>query len=155
MKKGLSRKLSYKTQMSRYLSQLSGLAGKSVEESDLGSIEELDELKPKLKKFIGQEKILFEIELKDIRSDRFRHFLKSLERMNHLPVFVWIERTNVCGTFRLPSISRINTEFTVELIPEGIVSFVTEDLEDRLVFDFDDNWVEIAIQGADWINVKY
>lgn len=155
MNNDLSRKLARKTQMDRYLAQVSEISGRLVEQDELDSIEETDAIRSEFKKFIDQPKAAFEIKPNDLRSGRFIHFLESLEQANPKPVFIWIERTNVCGAFKLPSVSKIYAGFKPEKVPEGIISFITEDLENSLILDFDDDSVEVELQGPDWIDVRY
>jgi hypothetical protein len=123
--------------MKPYLSELTALAGHSVCEEDLGSLEQVAVLQNEAQKFRTQMVPSFEIPFSERVTRRFTEFISKLRQANPSPVYVWTPRTNDCGAFLISSIEKINFAFDFSINTEGILAFLTKDLIDRLVLDFE------------------
>lgn len=155
MNEELRKKIAFKTQMKEYLKELSEISGRTVEQRELFSVEETDLLKSQLAKFNDTEKVSFELTPADLTSERFKRFISSLEKVNSSPVFIWIEKTNDCGALKLPSLSNVSFDFEFKQLPDGVILFLTDDLRNSLLIDFDDESLVVEVQGDDWLDVSY
>jgi len=101
-----------------------------------------------------------EISFGDRNSERFKRFLENLKDANSSPIYVFSPRTADCGAFLLSSLGEINRDFDFTLNSEGILAFLTKDVEDRLLLDFfvspaGEQRLKIETQGVNWGGVAY
>lgn len=151
----LSNRLGYKSKINAYLNQLSELANKPVYETDLGTLEEVEAVKQKSQSLLSCEKVTFEIDLDDLKSNRFSTFLKKLGEASSGPLYIWLDSTNICGAYLLAKASDFNLNFDTKLMPEGVIVLLTESCQGKLLLDFDTENVEVELQGEVWSKIKY
>jgi hypothetical protein len=141
--------------LKRYLEELAALAGRSVQASELGSVEQALSIREGGVKFVEMATASSEIPFADLSSERFKSFVKRLNEVNPSPVYVWTPRTTDCGAFLLPSISAIRFDFDFTVNSEGILVFITNDFRDRLLLDYfilptGEQRLKIETQGENW-----
>jgi hypothetical protein len=91
-------KIRYKVNLKPHLEELNCFTSNRMKESDLLSIE-------KTKKILEQSQQLpqpstnkFTIPFQEKRSERCKKFVSRLQEINDSSVYIWIDRTNDCGT---------------------------------------------------------
>jgi hypothetical protein len=147
--------------MKDHLKELTTLVGHPVYEEDLESLEKTDALvELNRERFAGSNSSYCEVSFSDRLSERFNFFVEKLHVLNPSPIYIWIERTNMCGTLRVPSICTINFGFEFNIERNGVFSFVTENLKDMLVMDFfisgdGEQRLDLETHGHNWGGVKY
>lgn len=155
----LSRSLRRKLSTQRYMEELSCLTGGNVSPGDLCSIEATMNIQERVLFFSGLPCSHADIDFFDKTSFRFYDFISRLEALNDSRVYIWTPRTVDCGAFLGGKIGGINFEFNHDINDEGILVFLTEDLQDRLLLDFyvDDGSyrLRVEVQGNNWFGVKY
>jgi hypothetical protein len=143
-----------------YLEEISSLVGHRVQANDLVSVVDTISIQENIQKFILKPKLSWVIPFSDRGLERFGIFIKTLQKANPSPVFIWTPRTADCGTFLVQSLDMIRFDFDFLINPEGILVFVTDDFADRLLLDFSrsqvgEQMMEIEIQGDNWMNATY
>lgn len=156
----LSDKLRQRLHLKRYLEELEALAGRPVEVSELGSLQQAAALRAVAQKLNTQSAAHCEIRFSDKGSERFKRFLQNLADSNSSPIYVWTPRTIDCGTFLIPSLKEIRFDFEFAINDEGILAFTTSDLIDSLLLDFSitpmgEQVMKIETQGVNWSRVIY
>lgn len=151
----LSKKLGYKSKITVYLKQLSELSNKPVCESDLGTMKEVEAVKQKSLSLSSHERKAFEISLDELSSNRFANFFDRLSKVCTGPVYIWLDSTNTCGTYQIAKVSDFNLSFDPRLVPEGVVVLLTECCEGKLLLDFDEENVQVELQGEVWSEIEY
>lgn len=149
-----------KLYLRQYLSELTALAGRDVLEDELGSVDEAVHMRELAKATLGERHEVAQIAFSEIFSNRFKKFIAKLTKANESAVLVWTPRTIFCGTFRVPSLEAVCFGFNFDINPEGIITFMTERMEDGMILDFsvDDQGgqiLQIETQGAHWGQVSY
>jgi len=152
----LRKNLSLKT----YLEELSALKGCPVAACDLCTVDRTDAIQRELSKRARCNIVLHAMSFSDKRSDRFRDFVRNLHAANPSAVFLWTPRTRDCGVLQVSSISEVDFGFAVNINGEGILSFVTADLDDRMLLDFTTAGIGepqllVELQGSHWPTVSY
>ena len=155
-----SEKLRQKLNINKYLEELAVLAGRTVQAGELGGVEQAASIREVGKKFSVSEASSSEISFVDRSTERFKDFIKRLHGENPSPVYVWSPRTIDYGTLLLPSLGAIKFDFDFAVNEEGILVFLTNDLEDRLLLDFfilptDEKRLKIETQGTNWGSIIY
>ena len=155
-----SEKLCQKLKMKKYLEELTVLVRHPVKSADLGSVEQAASIREAAKKLSVSDAASSEITFVDRSSERFKKFVRCLHDANPSQVYVWTPRTIDCGVLLVPSLSAIDFDFDFAVNEEGILVFLTDDLEDRLLLDFfilpaDEKRMKIETQGANWGKVIY
>jgi len=155
-----SEKSCHTLKMKKYLEELSVFAGHPVKSADLGSAEQAASIREAARKFSVSDAASSEIAFVDRSSERFKQYIKRLHDANPSQVYVWTPRTIDCGVLLVPSLSAIDFDFDFAVNEEGILVFLTDDLEDRLLLDFfiaptDEKRMKIETQGANWGEVIY
>lgn len=155
-----STKRRQKLHLKRYLEELGALIGRVVKAEELGSLEEVAAMRQAAQRFIGQPTAKYEINFSDRRSERFKKFLKNLTVANRLAIYVWTPHTIDCGALLVDSLDAISFDFEFAINDDGVLSFMTSDLRDRLLVDFSststgEQVMRIEIQGANWTKVVY
>lgn len=143
-----------------YLAELSALIGRRVDASELGSREQAILLRTKAQERFPMSAVSFEIPFSERTTERFRQFVLNLESAKTCPVYIWTPRTIDCGTVVVPSLASLSFDFAFGLNPEGILSFVTFDLSDRILLDFGrsadgEERMTVEVQGERWASVTY
>jgi hypothetical protein len=156
----LSKKLARSRDLKTYLSELSALCGRAIRSDELGSAEEARNLRNLAQKFSTEPSVKYEMPFSDRTKESFRDFSARLQGANPSTIYVWTPRTISSGTFVAPSIGSIKFNFDFEINPEGILTFLTSDLKDRLLLDFStssggEEYMTIETQGPNWTKVIY
>jgi hypothetical protein len=143
-----------------YLAELSILVGRPVAEEELGGLDEVAVIRNDARKFSEQLVPSFEVEFSARLTRRFTEFVGKLCQANPSPVYIWTPRTYDCGAFLIPSLNKINFAFDFSINPERILGFLTKDMVDRLVLDFEllpsgERSMTVKVQGENWIRVAY
>jgi len=91
---------------------------------------------------------------------RFQEYVSKLASANRSDVYVWTSESLVCGVLMPISLSSVEFLFPFEINMDGIVSFLTADLRDRLVLDWyvsdgGGQMLEIEANGAPWGEIRY
>ena len=156
----LRQKIEYKKNLAPYLSELRRLTGTDVSSESLISVEDTEKIRQKwlYLKDTNTNKIV--IDFSEKNSERFKKFITNLNKANSSPVYIWTEKSNMCGLYKAASIDAINFDFPFDISPDGIFVFVTEDLENELLLDYyydsgDREMLEIEWQGKHWHSVSY
>jgi hypothetical protein len=155
-----SEKLKRKLGLKAHLAELAAVLGRPVGVEELGTPQQAVGLRDGAKGLASQPVTTFEMPFADRMSERFRAFVAKLHAANPSPIYVWIPTTIDCGAILLPSVVDINFGFDFEINDEGILSFVTADLADRLLLDLfvssaGDQRMRVEIQGANWTQATY
>jgi len=158
--RSLSDVLRQRRHMDRYLGELSTLMARAVQPDELGSREQAVEMRVAAQGFLGQSSAWCEIKFADRSSEHFAKFLKRLTDANSSSIYVWTPHTIDCGTFLAPSLDVIKFDFPFAINDDGILSFVTSDLQDRLVLDFSRTFagqevMRVETQGPGWARIIY
>jgi hypothetical protein len=155
-----SEKIRRNIDLRRYLEELSALTGRQIRADELGSIEQAASIREDCQKFSAQASRVTEIPFPDRKLERFKKFVRRLSRANAASVYVWTPRTISCGVFLMPSIDAVRFDFDFAINEEGILVFVTSDLEDRLLLDYSNSpaggrIMKVETQGTNWVGVTY
>jgi len=156
-KKGLE----YRQNIKTYLSELALLTNKELNEDDILysplSVENARQRSSSLSEF---PILKFTIPFSEKKSERFSLYIDNLYQKNSSNVYIWTQRTNICGLYEVESIKKINFDFPFSINNEGILVLLSTDFEDKLLFDFSlnsdgDEIVEVEAQGKNWSRLKF
>lgn len=156
-----SEKLRQKLNLRRYLDELAALVGRSVDADELSTLERATAIREEVgQKFGALPSQASEILFSERCSDRFNGFVQRLGNANSSSIYVWTPRTVSCGTLLVPSLATIKFSFDFGVNEEGILVFLSSDLEDRLLLDFSaspagDQIMKIETQGTNWGGITY
>jgi hypothetical protein len=155
-----STRLRRQLRLKRYLGELSALTGRSVKADELGDLEQVVALRAAAQKLLEDAPAQFEISFSDRTSERFKRFLKSLAAANPSSVYLWTPDSIDCGVLLVPSLDAINFAFDFNINDDGILSFTTSDLNDRLLLDFSstpagEQVMTVETQGPHWARAIY
>lgn len=152
-------KIRYKVNLKPHLEELNCFTSKRMEESDLLSIEETKRILEQSQQLPQLSTNKFTIPFQEKRSERFKKFVAKLQEVNSSSIYIWIDRTNDCGTSIIGSLSDINWEFDFDCSSNGIFVLESIDLQDRVLFDFFEEdgqlWLEIEASGIHWSKVNW
>jgi hypothetical protein len=157
-------KLQEKNQLKRllpsYLSELKALTGLDIDSESLSSIEDTEKIRNEASSIENTDINKFAIDFEEKNSERFKKFVASLNEANSSPVYIWTNRSNFCGLHKINSINMIDFSFPFEINQEGIIVFLTEDINDKLLLDFscnskDQEVLEVELQGKNWALIHY
>lgn len=156
----LSEKLRQKLNLKRYLDELTALIGRPVHADELGSLEQAASMREAAQKFRAQAAQVCEIPFSERCSARFKGFVHRLQEANPSSVYIWTPRTINCGTLIVASLPVVRFDFDFEINDEGILTFLTGDLEDSLLLDFSvspigEQVMRVETQGANWARVLF
>ena len=145
--------------MKSHLMQLEALMGRVVHRDELLSLEQTVLVKQQLSKFTVCPIVSREIPFDDRKAGRFSHFIQQLSLANSSSVYVWIHHGFDCGLLLASSLDVVDVlNFPFEP-PNEVVSFITSDLRDRLLFDSttepETRTLTIEVQGDHWLDVNY
>lgn len=156
----LSEKLRQKLHLKEYLQELEALTGRAVQAGELGSLEQVATIRQIVQKFDAQPVVAFETAFSDRTSERFKRFVERLRNANSSPVYVWTPRTISCGALIVSSLDAVQFGFDFAINKEGILVFLTSDLEDRLLLDFSttptgEQCMRVETQGTNWAKIAF
>ena len=155
----LAERLARAKEMPRHLSELSCLTGHKVERFDLLSPERTSSIRDQVRLTPPSPSVAWETGFREKETPRFRKFLERLHSSNASDVYLWTPATNICGL--LPPLPRraVNFDFPFNLNPEGILTVLTSDLQDRLILDYSEAKegarLEIEAAGPHWSTVEF
>lgn len=149
-----------KLNLTPYLAELAALTGRPVEIDELGSPEQAATMRQAGRSLVAQSAASVEIPFGDRVSEQFHAFIQRLHAANPSSISIWTPRTIDCGTLVVPSLAAIHFDFDFTINEDGILSFVTVDLMDRLLLDFSvssagNQSMIIETQGVNWSRVAY
>jgi hypothetical protein len=157
-RKMLFQKAKGKSLISIYLKELNLLTRQMVEAKDLITIEDTVRIIHKRKEIsntIPFEKLTLSFEAKD----RLSSYLAKMAEIKKGKVYLFTEYSKNCGALLLNSLNDFNHKFSFNDEHSGIISFLSEDLKDKLVLDFyveNDKYIlELETQGFVWNSVLY
>jgi hypothetical protein len=154
-------KLRRKLRLKQYLEELSVLTARTVHADELGSLEHAAAMQSSAQKYnVEPDVVVYRTRFADKSSEQFKKFIRGLRDANSSAIYVWTPRTIDCGAFLVPSLDDVNFDFDFNINSEGILVFVTSDLEDRLTLDFSatsngEHVLRIETQGMNWPKVRY
>ena len=154
-------KLRRKLHLKQYLEELSVLTARTVHADELGSLEHAAAMQSSAQKYnVEPAVVVYKARFSDKNSEQFKKFLLDLKDANSSAIYIWTPRTIDCGTFLVPSLDAVNFDFDFSINGEGILAFVTSDLEDRLILDFSgtpngEQALSIETQGMNWPKARY
>lgn len=153
-------RLRLKLHLKRHLEELSALTGRSVQADELGSLEQAAQMRMAAQKFIAQPFARYEIKFSDRKTERFRKFLQRLTDANPSSVYIWTRHTIDCGALLVVSLAEIKFDFDFAINDEGILSFTTSDLTDKLLLDFSstpegEQIMTVETQGPNWASAVF
>lgn len=154
------KKIIYKTNIREYLQKLKYFLLRSVGEHDLLSLEETLALRTRAKEHFANEVKEFSVPFEEKTSERFQNYIRELSKANSAGIYVWIDRTIDCGTIGIPSLSDFNWAFAYDCDPDGTLTLVTTNLEDRMMLEYsEDNSgkrvLEVKVTGSTWPKISY
>jgi hypothetical protein len=155
-----SKELRRKLQLKRYLAELAAVTGRQIQADELIGLEQTTKLQADQQKFRTQSFASYEVPLSHITTKRFIDFIDRLSKSNNSNVYLWIMRSMDCGVIRLQSLYDVAWGLDLSASEEGILVFVTDDLEDSLLLDFSElptgeQIMTIETKGANWESVTY
>lgn len=155
-----SEKLRQKLNLKKYLKELTALTGRPVDLDELGSLEQAAAIRDTGQKFGERSSQTHEILFSERCSAQFKEFVLRLHEANPSSVYVWTPRTINCGTLLVESLAVVKFDFDFSVNEEGILVFLSSDMEDRLLLDFSnsatgDQVMKIETQGSNWSKVAY
>lgn len=141
-----------------YLKELNLLSIRKIEVNDLITLEETKMIihkRQEIGKSIPSEKLVLKFEDKD----RLLSYLSKMAELKKGKIYLFIEYTKNCGALLLNSLKDFNYNFSFSDEHSGIISFLSEDLKDKLVLDFYEDTgqhiLEIETQGYVWNSVLW
>lgn len=160
MTNDIKTKLEYKNNITSYLRELGMLSNRIIKESDLSSMSEINEVRVQSSNLANLPIFKFKINFTELTSKQFSEYIYSLYEINSAQVYLWTNKTNICGLYKANNIKEVDFSFPYDINSEGIIVFLSENLKDKLLLDFSTDVsgtkvVEIESQGLSWPNIKY
>ena len=152
-------KIQYKINLTPYMLELNNFVLKRKGESDLLSIEKTRMNIEKSKNLDRMVLLKKTIPFAEKSSEKFKKYISLLQKANPAGVYIWLERTSICGTTIISSLKDINWGFDFNCSKNGVVEFVSTDLQDKILFDFfeedGEQLLEIEVQGTNWPKINW
>lgn len=139
----------------QYLTEVAHLSRVPISESDLLSLDDTRQISDQTRVLSTSSKAVWRMLFEHLKSDEFVAFVRSLDELCRGQITLWTPRSRACGCILLPSLQDVRFDFNFDLIPEGILSVVTRNLQNRLLLDFRRNAIhqqEVLIEtyGPEW-----
>jgi hypothetical protein len=155
-----SKQVAAKRILAQYLSELTAILGRDINLSSLVSIENIEKIREQASCLSNETESAFSIKFDGKLSERFGEYISNLRKANDSEVYIWTDKSNLCGPCKINSIGDFDISFPFDVNPEGVVVFLATDLCDKLLFDFSidsDNQkiLEVESQGKHWPLVEY
>ena len=155
-----SKKRAYLTRIDSYLKELGTLIGKRVEKSDMMPIESIDNVRRASRSLRETPVSKFEIRFPEKESERFKAYIERLHRANESGVYIWTEKSNLCGLYKAKSLKHIDFSFPFDINDEGVLAFLCDNLKDELLLDFSSDLtgqqvISVECQGINWPDIDY
>jgi hypothetical protein len=156
----IQNEIQFKKNLSAYLLELKSLTGKTVSSESLSSINEVERIRNEASILENYDISRFTIDFKDKSEERFKNFIIALSNSNKSSVYIWTNRSNFCGLYKIPSIKMFDFSFPFDVNPDGLVVFLSEDINDQLLLDFSydskgQEVLEVELKGRHWPFIKY
>ncbi|HJU38245.1 MAG TPA: hypothetical protein VJ724_01635 [Tahibacter sp.] len=156
----LSQRLRRNAGLKKYLSELESLTGRVVRSDELSDIDQAVATRQVAQRFRSQQPTSVDMPFSERLSERFAKFVRRLYEANPCPVSIWTPRTIDCGVFVVPSILSVRFDFDYSINDDGIFSFLSEGVDDRLVLDFfeendGEQVLRVETNGVNWRDVAY
>ena len=156
----LTERLRRNLHLKKHLEELRALTGRVVHADELGSLDQFVAMRQSAQRFVDQPTVACEIPFSERSSERFKRFLQCLTYANPSPIYVVTPRADSCGVLLLSSLNEVRFDFVFKINEEGLLIFVTSDLEDRLLLDFSstptgEEIMKVEVQGSNWKKVAY
>lgn len=149
----------YKVNLNLHLLELNCFVLKRLSDSDLLPVEKTKSILEQSQHLNQMTPFKFTIPFEEKGSERFKKYIEQLQTTNSSGVYIWIERTNDCGTSVINSLLDINWGFDFSCSKNGILVFETLDLQDRILFDFfeedGEHYLEIEVRGTHWPKIAW
>jgi len=152
-------KIAYKVNLKDHLAELSYFNRNPVTEASLLSIEETKKI---MNIKISDQAVTtrFTIPFKDKNLKRFSLFIDLLYKQNPGPMFIWTKFSEICGCVKINSIKEFNFQFPFSASSHGIVTIITKNITDKIVFDYyldeeDKEMLEVSLIGNNWSAIHY
>lgn len=143
------RRLYGKQYLNKYLLELNLLTNKPVNETNLLSIIETDNIK-----FLSDEynyKITIAFDNKSELADVISKMLNGKD----CPCYLFTGYSDDCGALRIDSLESFNIDFSFNDEHSGLIRIISEDFRNKLVLDFfeenNEYSLEIEIYGKNWV----
>ena len=151
----LQQAVAFRMNIGRHLTQLSQLTGSLVKQEMLLSVKDTESERERAKMIEFAPAHHAAVGFPERSSARFQQLIAALRKMNPSKVYIWTPLSNVCGVLRPVPLGNIRWDFEFDLIPEGILILLTEDLCDKMLLDFSENSamrqeLEIELSGQHW-----
>lgn len=152
--------IQFKKNIDGYILELKKFTGIDIEPEFLSSIEDMEKIRRKSSSLKNNREKTFTIQFEEKNTKKFIDFVAKLYCCNSNPVYVWTEKTNKCGLFKIDSVLKFNFSFEFDINCEGIVVLLTENLCDKLILDYYENYtneklLDVTLQGRNWYSVAY
>jgi hypothetical protein len=149
------RSLPSKQNMTLHLRQLSLLTGGIVAREDLLTVDETEAVRENAKLIQYSSSWRDTIAFSEKSSPKFKTLIAELDELSSEGVYLWTPLSNLCGLLRPIPLDTIRWEFAFDLIPEGIIVFLSADLQDKLLLDYSSSSdgreeLEIEVSGEKW-----
>lgn len=160
MMNNINDKIQFKKTINSYLLEIKEFIGTDITPNLLSSREDMEEIRNKSYVLNDLEKLNFVMNFDLRKSKRFKQFIANLDKANNRPVYIWTEKSNVCGLYKASSIKAINFSFKFDVNDDGMVIFLTEDCNDRLLLDFyidykERKMLDLEVKGKNWFSVPF
>ena len=160
MTDNINNKIQFQNNIDSYLLEIEELTGTDITPGLLSSIEDMEKIREKSSALKDLDKLNFVMKFELKNSDRFRQFIANLNKVNNSPVYIWTEKSNVCGLYKVSSINAVDFSFKFDINDEGMVIFLTENCQDRLLLDFykdriDKEMLNLEVKGKHWYSVPF
>jgi len=147
-------------EMAPYLLRLNHLIVGGVEEADLLSQEETEEVRRRSKDIQRIPSWRRDMSFSEKVEPRFQMFVRSLMVAQPSPVYVWTDGSDLCGVPRPIPLARINFGFDFNIDPNGVLALVTRDLVDKLLLDYSEDsnrnqTIVLEVSGSNWGRLNY
>lgn len=143
-----------------YILELKEFTGININSELLSSTKDMEEIRQKSMILKNKPEKTFSISFEEKSSLKFKDFVRKLYILNDSPVYIWTKKSNIHGLYKAKSINSLNYSFTFDVNVEGIVVFLTENLEDKIILDYyKDNYgkklLDITLKGQQWSSISY
>ena len=146
--------------MSRHLTELRSLVGRPVQTDEILSLEETEVVRVQSTGVIRAQAWREEIRFAEKAESRFLDLVRAIGVLNPSLVYIWTPLSNICGLLRPVMMNKINFAFDFGINADGVLSIITEDFQNELLFDFfedesGEEMLDIRVSGKHWGAVKY
>lgn len=155
----LSKKRVFNANIKNYLNELQVITGKPVAKSELGDPDEALAFRDMLALRSKNLVLKFTLGFDQLSTERFKSYLINLEAEKRDGIYIWTNRSVICGLYMVDRLSDINFSFSFGFT-EGVIGFSTKDSHESLLLDFYEGsssaqLVDVEARGDFWSKVTY